>query len=392
MRDELASWIGEQLGTTVGVAELRRITTGHSRGNWFLELDDGSRFVVRVEQGGVFGTSGADEFEFMQAVGRLGFPVARVRWLEHTGDVIGQPFFVMDFIEGGVATEREDRSLAPELAVDFVRRLDELHQLDWAGRARRTTAERGDARADRALGRRLPVVVAAAGAAARGGGRVAARTTRPPLERVALVHGDPGPGNFVHDGRRVLAFTDWEFSHLGDPTEDWSFLLSMRGARTMPVEDWLALVQREVGVEVDESQLRYWRAFNFFKGACANRSCLKSFAGANPAPNMALIGTVLQQTFMRQLADLVGQRSGVEHAGESSSEQTAGRRAGGAGRRSCGAGLAVGGDRVGDAREVVGRWPDVGRRVRSSIRRPSASHSSPKRARSRRNSSGSSPE
>ncbi len=42
----------------VGVAELRRITTGHSRGNWFLELDDGSRFVVRVEQGGVFGTVG----------------------------------------------------------------------------------------------------------------------------------------------------------------------------------------------------------------------------------------------------------------------------------------------------------------------------------------------
>ncbi len=66
----------------------------------------------------------------------------------------------------------------------------------------------------------------------------------PPLERVALVHGDPGPGNFVHDGQRVLAFTDWEFSHLGDPTEDWSFLLSMRGARTMPLEDWLALIRR----------------------------------------------------------------------------------------------------------------------------------------------------
>ena len=28
---------------------------------------------------------------------------------------------------------------------------------------------------------------------------------------------------------------------------------------------------------------------------------------ANPAPNMALIGTVLQQTFMRQLADLVAE-------------------------------------------------------------------------------------
>ncbi len=309
MRDELAQWIGEQLGTPVGVADLRRITTGHSRGNWFLELDDGSRFVVRVEQGGVFGTSGSDEFEFMEAVGRLGFPVARVRWLEPTGGVLGQPFFVMDFIEGGVATEREDRSLAPELAVDFVRRLDELHHLEWGSvldgpppsEATHVQIERWADVYRSSSPRSVPLLEEAA---------AWLHGNAPPLDRVALVHGDPGPGNFVHDGRRVLAFTDWEFSHLGDPTEDWSFLLSMRGARTMPVEEWLALVRREVGVEVDETQLRYWRAFNFFKGACANRSCLASFAGSNPAPNMALIGTVLQQTFMRQLADLVGQRSG----------------------------------------------------------------------------------
>ena len=55
----------------------------------------------------------------------------------------------------------------------------------------------------------------------------------PALDRVGIVHGDPGPGNFVHDGRRVIAFTDWEFTHLGDPMEDWAYLVNMRGARTM---------------------------------------------------------------------------------------------------------------------------------------------------------------
>jgi aminoglycoside phosphotransferase (APT) family kinase protein len=306
MRDRLAAWIGEQSGRPVAVADLRRITTGHSRGNWFLELEDGSRFVVRVEQGGVFGTSGADEFEFMRAVGHLGFPVAAVRWLEPTGTVIGQPFFVMDFVEGGVTADREDRSLAPELAVDFVHRLDELHRLDWnrvleGPPAAEATHVQIDRWADvyRSTSP-LPVPLLEEGAAW-------LHAHAPPLERVALVHGDPGPGNFVHDGRRVLALTDWEFSHLGDPTEDWSFLISMRGARTMPREDWLALISGEVGVEVDAVQLRYWRVFNFFKGACANRTCLQSFAGANPAPNMALIGTVLQQTFMRQMADLVAE-------------------------------------------------------------------------------------
>jgi aminoglycoside phosphotransferase (APT) family kinase protein len=304
MRDQLQQWIGEQRGAPVEVAELRRITTGHSRGNWFLELGDGSRYVVRVEQGGVFGTAGADEFEFMEAVGRLGFPVAAVRWLEPTGEVLGQPFFVMDFIEGGVATEREDRSLAPDLAVDFVRRLEQLHMLDWDGTLQGPSADEAThvqierwADVYRSASA-LPVPLLEEGAAW-------LHDRAPPLDRVALVHGDPGPGNFVHDGQRVLAFTDWEFSHLGDPTEDWAFLVSMRGARTMQREDWLALIRRQAGVELDPEVLRYWQAFNLFKGACANRSCLTSFAGANPAPNMALIGTVLQQSFMRQMADLV---------------------------------------------------------------------------------------
>ena len=304
MREQLERWIRQQSASDVSIAELRRITTGHSRGNWFLELDDGSRFVVRVEQGGVFGTSGVEEFEFMQAVGRLGFPIARVRWLEASGDVIGQPFFVMDFIEGGVAQDREDRSLAPDLAADFVRRVDQLHTLDWHGalqgpspvEATHIQIERwADVYRSTSA---LPIPLLEEGAAW-------LHDRAPPLARVALVHGDPGPGNFVHDGHRVLAFTDWEFSHLGDPTEDWAFLVSMRGARTMPPEDWLALIRRETGVELGQEVLRYWRAFNFFKGACANRSCLQSFAGVNPAPNMALIGTVLQQTFMRQMADLV---------------------------------------------------------------------------------------
>ena len=162
-------------GTPVGVAELRRITTGHSRGNWFLELDDGSRFVVRVEQGGVFGTSGADEFEFMQAVGRLGFPVARVRWLEPTGDG-DRPAVLRDGLHRG---RRGHRARGPQPGARAGRRLRAPPRRAapprLGRRARRTAAERGDARADRALGRRLPVVVAAAGAAARGGRGLAAR-------------------------------------------------------------------------------------------------------------------------------------------------------------------------------------------------------------------------
>jgi hypothetical protein len=73
----------------------------------------------------------------------------------------------------------------------------------------------------------------------------------------------------------------------------------------MTADRWRQQISDTVGVDVTDWHLRYWSAFNFFKGACANLTCLQVFGGPNPAPNMAIIGTALQQTFMRNLAQLV---------------------------------------------------------------------------------------
>ena len=106
MVEALQAWLSGQLDRPVRVSEMHRIATGHSRAMWYVVLDDGQRLVVRVEQGGVFGTSSTAEFELMRAAGRLGSPVAAVRWLEPIGDVLGQPFFVMDFVESAVVDAR----------------------------------------------------------------------------------------------------------------------------------------------------------------------------------------------------------------------------------------------------------------------------------------------
>lgn len=304
MRGALAQWLGEQSGSPVTISELRRIATGNSRAMWYVALDDGTRLVARVEQGGVFGTSGAEEYQFMQAAQQLGCPVAAVRWLEPTGHVIGQPFFVMDFLDGA-ASGRDDRTMTPELADDFVARLHELHTTDWAS-ALSTTMAPEDAthvEVDRWLGvyrqaATLPIPLLEEAAAW-------LHRHAPPCRSVGIVHGDPGPGNFVHDGHRVTAFTDWEFTHLGDPTEDWAYLITMRGSRTMSRDEWLALFRRVAGVEVSAAELHYWSVFNSFKGACANITCLPAFRTTNPAPNMVLIGTALHHTYVRQAARLI---------------------------------------------------------------------------------------
>ena len=305
IRAPLQRWLGEQLAHDVDVVELRRIATGNSRANWYVETGDRARYVVRVEQGGVFGSSSGDEFRMMSAAHALGCPVARVRWLEPTGAVLGQPFFAMDYLDGA-ATGRDDRSLPTALAEDFVRGLGRLHTADWASEitgdalgvdATHAAIERwhGVYRAETDVA--IPLLEE---------GAAWLHHHAPDPERVGIVHGDPGPGNFVHDGARVIAFTDWEFAHVGDPAEDWTYLITMRGASTMSRSDWLALFERVAGVTVTERQLHYWSVFNFFKGACANLTCRRVFRTVNPAPNMALIGTALHQTYVRQVARLIG--------------------------------------------------------------------------------------
>jgi aminoglycoside phosphotransferase (APT) family kinase protein len=304
MRSALERWLGAQIGAATSIVELRRIATGNSRAMWFLRIGDGRRFVARVEQGRVFGTSSTDEYRFMQAAGRLGCPVASVRWYEPTGDVVGRPFFVMDFLEGA-STDRDDRTMSPELARDFVTRLHELHTTPWAEELDAVVS--GDDATHVAIERWLQVYRSSAALPIPLLEEGAAWLHRyaPPCPSVGIVHGDPGPGNFVHDGARVVAFTDWEFTHLGDPAEDWAYLVTMRGSRTMAREGWLQLFRDVARVEITDAQLHYWSVFNHFKGACANITCLGVFRTTNPAPNMVLIGTALHQTFLRQTARLL---------------------------------------------------------------------------------------
>lgn len=311
--EALRSWLADRVGTDLQITELSRLATGNSRANWRVATDSGLRLVVRVEQHGVFGTNGSVEFELMRAAGRLGCAVAPVRWNEPTGEVLGQPFFVMDFVDG-VPTGRDDRSMSEPLIEDFIRRLDELHRTDWTAELAApslvsgadgdgrgcwaTHAEidrwHGVARAE--VGR--PIALIEEGAAW-------LHHHAPVAPRIGIVHGDPGPGNMVHDGSSVVALTDWEFAHLGDPAEDWAYLITMRGSRTRTPGQWAALFDRLVGVRLTDADLRFWSAFNYFKGACANLTCRRVFA-THPAPNLAIIGTALHTHFLRQMAELTG--------------------------------------------------------------------------------------
>ena len=306
--DRLADYLSRERGEPTTILDVRRLSVGHSRAMHRVETDGGT-FVVRVEQGGVFGSSSGEEFGFMRGLADAGYPVAPALWYEPTGEVLGQPFFVMDFVEGDEHGRR-----AGDGRVDggrFRARAGRAPRRRLGGRrdpARRSCPGSPSEATHLQIERWADIYRSAAPAPIPLLEESAAWLHRhaPPLERVSIVHGDAGPGNVVQANGKIVAVTDWEFAHLGDPAEDWSFCLAMRGARTMPRETWLALFDRVAGVRLDEATWTYWEAFNLFKGACANTTCLAVFEnGANRAPNMAIIGTVLHRSFLRRLVDLV---------------------------------------------------------------------------------------
>lgn len=63
-----------------------------------------ARVAPAAEDVPVFPTYRLDhQFEVIRLVGELtDVPVPRVRWIETTGDVLGTPFFLMDYVEGVV--------------------------------------------------------------------------------------------------------------------------------------------------------------------------------------------------------------------------------------------------------------------------------------------------
>ncbi len=81
------------------------------------------------------------------------------------------------------------------------------------------------------------------------------------LERVALVQGDTGPGNFLYEGARLAALVDFEWAHFGDPMEDLgNFCVREFFQPCGGVAEAIAHYARASGAPVDLARVRYFRA------------------------------------------------------------------------------------------------------------------------------------
>ncbi|WP_448624233.1 phosphotransferase [Geodermatophilus sp. URMC 64] len=307
--DRLTRWLAEVHGGPVEVRRAIVVSGGHSRRMLRIELttpQGPAGYMVRIEQGGTFGTDGTLEAGAMRALAEAGLPVPPVRWIEGP-DVLGRPFFVMELVPGRNAVD-------DEVLDAFVAALHAIHESDpsvvsaalgpvpepqaavaaqidrWEGVYRSSVPEP------------VPLLDEAA---------AWLRAHLRPTGRTVVVHGDPGPGNFLSQDGRIVALTDWEFVHHGDAAEDWAYLAIIRGRKLGPPEAWFDRIERITGIRLEPADWSAWEAFNQFKGACANLTALRLFRdGVASTPNLLAIGTAVHARFLRRLADLVAPSPG----------------------------------------------------------------------------------
>jgi aminoglycoside phosphotransferase (APT) family kinase protein len=220
-------------GLLHGALQVELLSGGRSNLTYLL-TDGHERWVLRRPPLGHVLATAHDmdrEYRVQRALHPTAVPVPRPR-LSAGPEVIGAPFYVMDFVAGTVLRERDQLSeavaTATELADALVEVLALLHRTDPAqvgladlGRpagfverqVRRWSTQLAASRC-----RELPELE-------RLGERLGHRL--PTGQRASIVHGDYRLDNVVVDARagRVLGVLDWEMATLGDPLTDLASML-----------------------------------------------------------------------------------------------------------------------------------------------------------------------
>jgi aminoglycoside phosphotransferase (APT) family kinase protein len=124
---------------------------------------------------------------------------------------------------------------------------------------------------------------------------------------IVLVQGDTGPGNFMFDGDRLTAVTDWELAHWGDPHDDLAWLLVRDTLERFPeLEDRLDDYERVSGRSIDPSRLRYFRVLAQWRATIGTLAGLRSRDARGEIAWQLIYNTLHTRLLGEALADAEG--------------------------------------------------------------------------------------
>jgi aminoglycoside phosphotransferase (APT) family kinase protein len=230
--ERLSAWLAPRLEGLSGPLEISQFTRGASNPTFLITAGD-RRLVLRKKPPGELLASAHQvdrEFRVMKALGETGFPVPKMRVLCEDESVIGQAFYVMDFMEGRIFRDARmpgvSKAERAALYDDLNATLARLHQVDWQAAGLADYGRPGNY-FERQIGRWTRQYRGAQTEDIEDMERLIADLPRrmPADDSTAIVHGDYRPENvmFHLTEPRVAAVLDWELSTLGHPLADLAY-------------------------------------------------------------------------------------------------------------------------------------------------------------------------
>jgi aminoglycoside phosphotransferase (APT) family kinase protein len=247
-------------------ASVERVARGYSRVSFRATTFDGARYAIRVasDDGPLNGTelTLVREAAYLSAMREAALKVPRIHGIADDGT-----FIVTDWAAGRPGVGHLTGEHRDQLYLEYVEALADVHLLDVAtlNVPDRQDYDQAGPRAALSMWQRIleqkvmrPRPLAWFALA------LLSRSIMPVPERLAVCHGDPGPGNFLHDDEQITALIDWEFAHIGDPIDDlawWTYrgheLTGGCGDLDIQLRRW----SEKTALTVAPKSLRFYQAF-----------------------------------------------------------------------------------------------------------------------------------
>lgn len=262
----LSRYLGEHIDGFRGPIDATPFKGGQSNPTFLVTDANGHRYVLRKKPEGQLLPSAHAvdrEFRVMQALEQTDVPVPRMLAFCADSELIGTPFYVMEFVEGRIFWDPALPGLNPAeraaVYADMNRVVAALHTVDYAAVGLERHGPPGQF-FERQIRRWTTQYRAAATMEIPAMDRLIEwlPAHMPTSSRTTIFHGDLRIDNLVfHPTQpRVLAVLDWELSTLGDPLADFAhhalaWRLTSSEFRGMAEKDVQAL-----GIPTEEAYLR----------------------------------------------------------------------------------------------------------------------------------------
>lgn len=293
---------------------IERVLGGYSKDTYIISLagSDGTDCDIVLRRDFPFGpseSSAPDEFDILARLFQADIAVARPLAAVRDKAVLGQPFLIVERVEGENAANLFDQDplIARSVSLQLAALLGKIHALDpralgiaTAGGTAATVQIRSNLAKWKRFWERNRQTCAPLPAAA-----FAWLESHVPddLSRLVTVHGDARQNNVMIKDGTITALLDWEYVHAGDAAEDLEYT-RMYVEPYVAWDDFMKAYLAAGGAETTTSSSRYYEVFRALRNFICCDVMWHGFAtGQYPVNTMAMGGFVYRSDFLRSLGE-----------------------------------------------------------------------------------------